>query len=103
MYGIFQCQNRETSVNVLLGKGYGLVVLDESSAKAIFTGIGLQDEGLCAVIINQSGPEKHVANPGLQAMNCLICACFPVPICYLLPEEGSFTYKAREEGLQVVN
>ena len=46
-------------------KGYGLIVLDEGNAEAIFTGISLQDKGLGAIIIGQSGPEKHVANPGL--------------------------------------
>ena len=88
MYGIFQGQNRQrhsfyilaygvsTSVNVLkcfTGKGYGLVVLMECSTEAILIGICLQNKGLCVVIICQSGPEKHDANPELQAVKCLVC------------------------------
>ena len=67
------------------GKGYGFIVLEEYSTEAILTGIGLQDKGLCVVIICQSGPEKHVTNPGLQAVKSLICGGVPVPICYLFP------------------
>ena len=74
-----------------------------SSAKTLFTGISLQDKGLGTVIISQCGPEKHVANQGLQAVKSLIHGGVPVPICYLLPEEGSVGCKAREKGLQVVN
>ena len=46
-------------------QGYGLIVLDEGSIEAIFTGISLQDKGLAVIIVSQSGPEKHVANPEL--------------------------------------
>ena len=46
-------------------KGCGLIVLDEGSAEAIFTGISLPDKGLGAIIEGQSGPEKYVTNPGL--------------------------------------
>ena len=74
----------------LASESYGLVVLEVSSAEAIFTGIGLQDKGLDAIIICLSGPEEHVAKPGLQVVKSLICGEVPVPICYLLPEEGSF-------------
>ena len=35
----------------LAGKSYGPVILEECSAKTIFTGISLQDKGLCMVII----------------------------------------------------
>ena len=49
----------------LTSKGYGLIVLDETKTKPIFTGISLQDRGLGAIIISQSGPEKHVTNLGL--------------------------------------
>ena len=56
-----------------------------------------------AIIISQSGPEKHVTKPGLKAVESLIYEGIPVPICYLLPEEGSFGYKAKEKGLQVVD
>ena len=83
------------------GEGYGLVVLEECGAKAILTGISLQDKGLCAAIICQRGLQKHVANLGFQVVKCLICGGVPVP--YLLPEKGSFRCKGREEGLQVVN
>ena len=72
------------------GKGYGLVVLEESSTEAIFTGISLQDKELCMVIISLNCPEKHIANPGLQVVKGLICGGVLVPICYLLPEEGGF-------------
>ena len=44
-------------------KCYGPVVLNKSSAKAIFTGIGLQDEGLGMVVVCEGGLEKHVAYP----------------------------------------
>ena len=59
--------------------------LEECSAMAIFTCIGLLDKGLCAVIICQSGPEKHVTNPGLQAVKILICGGVPVQFvtCFL--------------------
>ena len=78
------------------GEGYGLAVLEESSTEAIFTGVSPQDKGLCAVIISQSGPEKNVAIPGLQAVKYLICGGVPVQICYLLPEKGSFRCKPME-------
>ena len=51
--------------NYVTGEHYGLVVLEEGSAEAIFTCVTLQDKGLYAGIISQSGPEKHVANQGL--------------------------------------
>ena len=35
----------------LAGKSYGSVILEECSAKTIFTGISLQDQGLCVVIV----------------------------------------------------
>ena len=85
------------------GEGYRLVVLEECSTESILTGIGLQDKGLCVVKICQSGPKKKVANPGLQAVKCLICGEASDPICYLFPEEGSFRCKAREKRLQVIN
>ena len=47
------------------GKGYGIVVLEDCSVEAIFTVLGLKDKGLGAIIVNQYGPEKHVANPGI--------------------------------------
>ena len=89
--------------HILADEGYGLVVLEKRSTEAIFAGTGLQDKGLDAVIISQSHPEKHIANPVLQAVKSLICGGVPVLICYLFPEEGSFGCKAREKGLQIVN
>ena len=91
MCGTFQDQHRQRGIlnigisglNVckcFTGKGYGLIVLEECSTKAIFTGISLQDKGLCAVIISQSGPEEFVANSGLQAVEGLICGGVPAPI-----------------------
>ena len=98
MYEIFQGQNRQrhslyvgiSGLNIskcFTGEAYWFVVLEESSTEAIFTGISLQDKGLCAVIICKSVPKKHVANTGLQVVKCLICGGVPVSICYLLPEE----------------
>ena len=55
------------------GECYGLVLLEGSSTEAIFTDVGLQDKGLCVVIISQSGPEKYVACPGHKVVKCLIC------------------------------
>ena len=68
-------------------KGYGFVVLDEDSTEATFTGISLQDKGLGAILIGQSGPEKHVANPGLHAVKSLVSQGVPVPICYFFPKK----------------
>ena len=62
--------------------GNGFVVWEEYSAKTILTGIGIQDKGLCVVIICQSGPEMHVANSELQAIKSLICGGVSFPICY---------------------
>ena len=111
MYRIFQGQNSERhslyigilGLNIskcFTGKDYGLVVLEECSAEAKFTGIGLQKKELCVVIISPSGPEKHAANPGLQVVKCLICGGVLVPICYLLPEDDSLRCKAWEKGLK---
>ena len=67
-----------------VSKGYGLVILEECSAETIFTGISPEDKGLHTVIISQSGPEKHVANPGLQAVEILVSGGVQVPTCHLL-------------------
>ena len=66
-------------------KCYGPVVLNKSSTEAIFTGISLQDEGLCAIIICKGGLEKHVAYPRLEAVKGLVSGGVLVPIGYLLP------------------
>ena len=106
MYEIFQGQNRQrgtlyfgiSSLNVgkhFASKGCGLIVLEEGNAKTIFTGISLQDKGL-------DHPEKHVTNPGKSSEN-LICGGVQVPVCYFLPVEGNFGWKAREKGVQVVD
>ena len=52
---------------------------------AIFTDIGLQDEGLCAIIMCKGGLEKHVAYPRLEAIKGLVSGGVPVPVGYLIP------------------
>ena len=85
MCGIFKAKTDRETLSLYIGisglniskcstdKGYGLVVLEESCTNSILTGIGLQDKGLCVVIICQSSPEKYAANLGLQMVKSLIC------------------------------
>ena len=62
MYGTFQVQSTGRGIlyvsipgfntsQGLAGKSYGPVILEECSTETIFTDIGLQDRGLCMVIV----------------------------------------------------
>ena len=55
------------------------------------------------VIIGESGLEKHVAYPGFEAIEILVCGGIPVPICYLLTKKCGLGSQTREKGLQVID
>ena len=77
--------------------------MDECSAKAIFTGIGLQDKGFCTVIIGKSSLEKHVAYPRFEVIESLVCGGIPVPICYLFSKKSGLGSQTGEKGFQVID